>query len=126
MHWHAFTYNGSFPPDREAKNPAAAVRPLSLRDWWTKPASMRRGTHADADGGYEWLEAQLREVFPDPERLDATLAYYRTHLELGQDAYASGYTAGGSSIWVRALLTCPRTGADTRSVACPEPPRVRV
>lgn len=125
MHWHAFTYDGRFPADSEAKNPQAAVRPLALADWYRKPASMRRGTHEDAASAYAWLEAELREVFPDPARLDSTLAHHLEHLELGQDAYASAYSTGGSSIWVRALLTCPRVGADPRPVRCPEPPLVR-
>lgn len=125
MHWHAFSYNGSFPPDRDAKDPSVPVRPLALRDWFRKPGSLRRGTHPAAEGAYAWLEAELTELYHDRAQLASALAHHRTNLELGQDAYVSHYSAGGSSVWVRALLTCPRTGADIRPVQCPEPPRGR-
>lgn len=123
LHWHAFGYNGSgYPPDSEAKNPQAPVRPLSLAGWFSKPASMRRGTFTDPDAAHDWLAAELHDRHPDPERLPAALDYYRAHLKLGQDAYAGGYTRDRAGIYVRALLTCPRTGADRRAVRCPERP----
>ena len=94
-HWRGFTYNGSFPPDRDAKNLSMAVRPLALRDWFGKPASMHKGTHTDVGSAYGWLEAELREVYPDPARLPSALAYYRMHLDLGQDAYVSHSVQAG-------------------------------
>lgn len=117
MHWHAFAYSGAYPPDSDARNPDAAVRPLTLADWFAKPASMRRGVFTTPDTAHDWLAAELRGCHSDPDRLDDTLARHRKHLVLGQDAYAAGYTRGGG-IYVRALLTCPRTGADQRPVPC--------
>ena len=123
MHWHAFVYNGAeTPSDSAANDLSQPVRPVDLRDWFEKPASMRRGTYTDVDGAHAWLATELAEVDPRPDLLPDSLEHYRTHLELGQDAYAGGYARDHRGVYVRCLLTCPRTGADVRPVQCPVAP----
>ena len=124
MHWHAFSYTGSqYPPDAEAKDVQAAVRPLVLSHWFRKPRQMHHGAFADAESGFHWLRSQLRDVCPRPELLADVLAFQRACLERGQDAYAAGYSRDRAGMYVRCLLTCPRTGADRVEVVCPGPPR---
>lgn len=124
VHWHAFSYTGSrTPSDSDAKNPAQPVRPLTISQWFRKPKQMHKGAFADADRAYEWMEAELAEVYTDSERLASALNHFREHLGLGQDAYAGGYTRDLSGVYVRALLTCPRTGADRVPVNCPGAPQ---
>lgn len=122
MHWHAFAHTGSYPPDSEAKNLNAAVRPLALNHWFRKPRSMHKGAFATADAAHKWLATELQDAHPDQERLPGVLDHHREHLSLGQDAYAGGWSRGASGIYVRCLLTCPRTGADPVSVPCPAAP----
>ena len=121
MHWHAFAWSGhQVPDDSAAADPAQAVMPTELHLWFRKPESLRRGMFPDPDSAYAWLSRELREACDDRERMPGMLAHYREHLALRQDAYAGFYARG--SLTVRALLTCPRTGADQRPVICPEPP----
>lgn len=123
MHWHAFGYDGTrYPADADAKNIQMAVRPLTLSHWFRKPKQMRKGVFTEVDSAYQWLEAELKGVYPNPDLLADTLAFHQQHLELGQDAYSGGYTRDKAGIYVRCLLTCPRTGADPAEIRCPEPP----
>ncbi|GAA2627528.1 hypothetical protein GCM10009863_48130 [Streptomyces axinellae] len=123
LHWHAFAYTGRYPDYSEAKNINVAVRPLTLSDWFRKPRQMHQGTYSDAAGAYSWLESELRQVCVDHGRLADALDHYHVRLELGQDAYSGGYAKDRSSIYVRCLLTFPRTGADRRPEQCPGPPK---
>lgn len=118
MHWHAFTYSGRYPEDSEAKNPQAPVRPLSLRDWFRKPASLRAGVYYDAESAYEWLASELRPLILDDDRLGSALRHHQESLRLGQDAYCGRWARDRSGIIVRCLLTCPRTGADPVWIPC--------
>lgn len=122
VHWHAFSYDGaSVPSDVAGRDPQQPAAPNELRLWFTKPASTRKGTFTDPDSAHAWMETELEETYGHSEELPDLLAFYRTHLDLGQDACAGFYAAGGYH--VRDLLTCPRTGADPRPVRCPDPPR---
>lgn len=125
MHWHAFGYDGAqTPADRDAKNPQSATPPLALSHWFNKPTHMHKDAFADVEGAFLWLESELRKVYATTDELfKDSLAFYRMHLELRQDAYASGYTRDKAGIYVRCLLTCPRTGADPVEVNCPGAPK---
>ena len=131
LHWHAFTYTGArYPDDADAKNVNVAVRPLTLNHWFRKPGQMHQGAYSDVAGAYSWLESELRRIYVHQERLADVLSYHHVHLDLGQDAFSAGYTKDRAGVYVRCLLTCPRTGADSepravpwRSVMRPQPSR---
>ncbi|NGO69055.1 hypothetical protein [Streptomyces boncukensis] len=118
-HWHAFAWNGSsVPPDGQARDPNAAVMPRELTAWFVKPVALHRGAYGTVEDAYRWLERELDGAVTVSGRVPQhELACALKHLKLRQDAYVGLYTSGG--ILVRALLTCPRTGADARPVRCP-------
>ncbi|MCF6524092.1 hypothetical protein [Streptomyces sp. JJ36] len=120
VHWHAFAWTGpAWPPDREARDPEAAVPPIQVDMWFRKPARLRAGTFTEPGAALEWLARELAETPPLPTGVpaEAHLRAARGALEREEDAYVAYYTAAGGFL-VRALLVCPRPGE-----RCPEYPR---